>query len=280
LRAVRATAEAFRDGRVCEGFALAPPRGFHIDRTLAMVGGLDAVQRACSGCPANMLPGPAIADAQYSRLAGCFGLVPLPVDIAERTSDNVWDLREHFAATSPRWYGLWMASPLSAEQAVAIGPPIARLAEDLAKGQPAIAAELRLLVRACRAAAEANLRLFVQLYPPGHVDRGWWRLSPHCPRCQGPWTGQLPSEPGRSPKARECPACGYVGQPAPDKKRRARGPRPYLLLDRILGEAGACELLAKFAAQASQTMPAVPPGWQDQEPGPPERAPPDSPPAG
>lgn len=284
LRAARATGEAFREGRLCDGYALDPPRGFHIERTLAMYGGLDAVQRACGDCPANVLPESGMADAQHTRLAGCFGLVPLPTDIAERTSSSEWELGELFPATSPRWYGLWMAGRLSTAQAIAIGPRIESLAAEVAGGQAAIAAQLRLFVRACRAATAASVRLHVQFYPPGQVDRGWWKLSPHCPRCQGPWTGQLPSEPSRSPKARECPACGYVGQPAPNKKRRARGPRPYLMLERVLGDEGAGELLARFAAQsavgASPTTPGAPEQSPDRERSPPRPVPPGSLPAG
>jgi hypothetical protein len=279
LRAARATGEAFREGRVCDGYGLCPPRGFHIERTLAMYGGLDAVRRACGDCPANVLPESVIAGEHSTRLAGCFGLVPLLTDIAERTNTSEWEFGELFPATRPRWYGLWMASPLSTAQAIAIGSRIESLAAKLTGDQSAIAAEWRFFVSACRAATEANLRLHVQFYPPGQVDRGWWRLSPHCPRCRGPWTGQLSSEPSRSPKARECPACGYVGQPAPDKKRRARGPRPYLMLGRVLGDEGARELVAKFAAQSSRTMPAAPQQSPDQERSPHELVPPSSPPA-
>ncbi len=283
LRAARATGEAYRDGRVCEGFALAPPRGFPIERTLAMYGGLDVVRTACARCPANVLRESAAPTEPDARLAGCFGLVPLPGDIAERTNRSEWELGELFPATCPPWYGLWMASPLSTEQAAAIDPRIAKLASerDLASSHSGIAAELLLLASACRVAAASRLPLHVRLYPLGQIDDGWWRLVPHCPQCRGPWTGKLPADiHGGSRKARECPACGFVGQPAPDKKRRARGPRPYLLLERLLGEAGARELLAKYAAQASRTMPAAPQQSPDQERSPPGPAPPDSLPAG
>jgi hypothetical protein len=279
LRAVRSAADAMREGRVCDGIALAPPRGFHIERTLAMYGGLATIQATCANCPANVLPEPAHAASHHTRFAGCFGLVPLPYNIAERTSGNDWKVEELFPATNPPWYGLWMASPLTTEQAAAMVPRITKLADELSRDSCQAASELTLLASALQRTAESELRLHVRLSPPGRVDRGWWRLDPHCPRCQGPWTGKHPARsPGISHKARECPACGYIGQPAPDKKRRARGPRPYLMLDRLLGETEARALLAKFAAISRQ--PAAPPQSPDPGQSPPEPALPDNPPAG
>ena len=70
------------------------------------------------------------------------------------------------------------------------------------------------LLTALNVAYNAGCRLHVQLYPGGRVQDGWWLLNPHCPRCKAQW---------REASARQCECCGYVGPPAPKKKRQRAG---------------------------------------------------------
>ena len=76
----------------------------------------------CAGCPAN-----ALAELAPETLAGCYGLVPLPdhprpiYDAIERGIEAAYpgaDWSGLCRVTKPRWYGLWLDSPLSAERLV------------------------------------------------------------------------------------------------------------------------------------------------------------------
>jgi hypothetical protein len=261
LRAARAVSDARREGRVCEGLAVDPPNGFRIADAMALYGGEEAARRECGGCPANVR-------ARDEQLAGCYGLVRLPDESAKVHAAIEHGLDRAYGSvawenlcpvTSPRWYGLWIESPLYAKHlqvrynvlaAAAIDEPICR--EGIAD-----------LIVALNVAFNAGLRLHVRLYPPGRVEGTWWRLVPHCPRCKAPWTAAT----------QRCPICNYVGHPASDKKRRARGLRPYFPLDRLLGAEQATEFLVRYQATQARRESADPPPAQ------PPRAPPDSPPA-
>jgi hypothetical protein len=244
LRAARAFSDASREGRVFEGLVLDPPQAFRIDDALAIYGGQVQLEIACRGCPANALEKPV-----PSILAGCYGHVPLAPDqpqiheAVERAIDKLEltrDIAQNFPRTNPSWYGLWIDSPLAGERLRAVH----RLMT---------AVGLVDLADACRAAISARLPLHVRLYPRGRVEGGWWLLDPHCPKCHAPW---------QSP----CAVCGYAGRPAADKKRRARGARPYRPLERLLGPEQAAELLVRYEAFRART----PPPDRLQNPPPPE----------
>lgn len=263
LRAARAVSEARREGRIMDGLCVEPPYGFRIEDALAIYGGMPAVERECRGCGAN-----AISRLDPSALAGCYGLVPLPgdardvfrtVDLAIVEQRLAEEFQHHFTATQPAWYGLWMHSPLSRQQA-------ALLLELLRAGDFSgrFGREFSELQGGLESSVEHNLRLHVAIYPAGRVEGTWWQLAPHCPRCKGPW---------HKSASRRCDICGYLGAPAPDKKRHARGRRPYFPLDRLLGSAAAAELLVRYAAgQAQRPLP-------DRELNPRLAARPNSPPA-
>ncbi|MCI0360355.1 MAG: hypothetical protein L0211_17910 [Planctomycetaceae bacterium] len=262
LRASRAVSDARHEGRVFEGIAVDPPNGFRIDDALAIYGGEEAARRACSDCPANALAGddhPLFrgGPAQTSpQLAGCYGLVRLPDEparvhlaieqgIAKAYGSNPWE--DLGSATTPRWYGLWLDSPLDSEHLLVRYNVLAAAPIDDAACRRGIAD----LLVALNVAFNAGLRLHVRLYPPGRVEGTSWRLVPHCPRCQGPWTAS----------GNRCAVCGYVGHPAPDKKRRARGTRPYYPLDRLLGGAlQAAHFMSRYdSLRARERPPGQPP---------------------
>jgi hypothetical protein len=205
LRAARAASDALAEGRVGDGLALAPPLGFRLADALAIYGGEAALEHHCPRCPANAagLPSPA--------WAGCFGMTPLP---------------PHDDAL----YRLLLSSPLPREHAALL----VELLSGLENSCPL--AELR---RALDAACEGRLPLHVRLFPRGRVEGTWWRLEPHCPRCKAAWptSGARNATEGVPYSARaRCTVCEYIGHPAPDRKRRARGTRPYYPLERLTGE--------------------------------------------
>lgn len=235
LRAARAVSDARREGRIFEGLCLDPPLGFRIDEALALYGGLAAVESACGQCPAN-------AQRDENSLAGCYGVLPLWGDDAavhsavEHAIDAAGladEVGRLFPATTPQWYGLWIASPVESPQR----DVLIRLLTAFQADDPRLAAALADLIAGLRAAQAAKLPLHVRLYPRGRVEGAWWRLMPHCPRCRAAW----PSE-----RSRHCRVCGHSGHPAPDKKRRARGQRPYVPLDRLLSKEQAAAVVERL----------------------------------
>jgi hypothetical protein len=263
LRAARALSDARREGRVFEGLAVDPPYGFDIERAMAVYGGLRLVEETCGVCAAN-----ALARADCRSLAGCFGMFVLPADarlvhdqvdnaVQQLISKGEWE--ESFSRTTPRWHGLWMGSPLGARQQSAVVAVLAKLDVADAEFQRGLA-RFKL---GLETALAARLPMHVTLYPAGCVEGGWWQLIPHCPRCRGAWPGE-----GRQ----RCGICSYEGQPAPPTKRRARGRRPYLKLDRLLGADRSAEFLTRYEAfQKQQQSPdaiqtPLPPARPDNRP--------------
>jgi len=256
LRAARAVGDARQQGRVFDGLCLDPPNGFRIDEALAIYGGPTVVEQACGHCPAN-----AIENLYAASLAGCYGIVPLPLDpspvyaAVERGIElaypgALWS--GLFSATSPRWYGLWLQSPLAAEILLSLF----RVLEAAPIEDHICRAAVKELLVGINTAFNAGCRLHVSLYPRGHVAGPWWRLAPHCPRCKAEWRGS---------HLQHCRVCNYEGHPAPDRKRHARGNRPYFPLDRLLGAERAAEFLSRYEAFRAQRVSMVP----EQSPPPP-----------
>lgn len=235
LRAARAVSDARREGRVLEGLCVQPPNGFRISDALAIYGGEAAAGEACGRCPAN-----ALAQENPGALAGCYGLVPLPADAASfhaaieagidaAVGGQRWS--QAFPATRQRWYGFWQASPLRGELLLAAFQALTSAGID--------DRAFRELLRGMSVAYSAGCSLHARLYPPGRVEGPAWRLAPHCPECQAQWP---------EARSRQCGVCGYAGHPAPEKKRLARGLRPYFPLARLLGEREAAEFLLRYQA--------------------------------
>jgi hypothetical protein len=242
LRAARAVSDARRDGRVFEGLCVDPPNAFRIDEALKIYGGVQAVEIACHDCPAN-----ALASELPSSLAGCYGIVPLPHDPrpVHEAVDQGFELAgaRQEPATQPRWYGLWLNSPLWAELLL----DTFQILDAAQISDPACRAAIGELKLALNVAFNENCRVHVRLFPPGRVEGTAWKLAPHCPRCMAAWSG-----PARQP----CRVCGQADHPAPEQKRLARGQRPYFPLDRLLGEQQAAGFLVRYAAyRAGQLSP-------------------------
>lgn len=237
LRAARAVSDARREGRLFEGFCVDPPHGFRIDDALAIYGGAQAVELACGECPAN-----ALAEIEAGTLAGCYGILAMPDDlteiyaavergIARAYPNSAWS--DLCVATTPPWYGLWIDSPLQAEQLLVRY----RVLEAAAIKHEAARDGVRQLLTGLNAAFNTDCRVHVALYPRGRVEGTSWRLGPHCPRCHAAWN---------DPNSRRCFVCGYEGHPASDRSRKARGLRPYFPLDRMLGAEAAQEFLVRY----------------------------------
>lgn len=235
LRAARAVSDARRENRIVGQFCLAPPDGFRIEEALRVYGGLEAAEVTCSNCPANAF---AIDDSR--SLAGCYGVLPLPTnekDFHEAVDaaidrEQLRDLVDVFVRTKPAWYGLWVKSPLAHEQLVGLQRILSSVAIT-----PEMAKPLHELMLGIAAAQRHGLPLHARLYPRGVVEGVWWRLARHCPICNAPWACETSTT---------CQVCSYSGHPAPDKKRRARGKRPYYPLSRLVDAATEKSLLKEY----------------------------------
>ena len=239
LRAAQCYSNALREGRIWEGIAVAPPLGFRVADSLALYGGEQSLAAACDGCPANTA-----RRLEPAGMAGCFGLLPLPENAAlvhaaaaEALVMAGAERRTPFPATTPAWYGLWMQSPLGQAEARHLTPALATVFASSRAGDDFLAA--------LAIAGAQPIPLHVMLYPPGEVVGTWWRLAPHCPRCRAVW---------HEPKSRRCGVCQYAGHPAPDKKRHARGTRPYFPLDRLLGAEKAVEFLGRYERRGTASQ--------------------------
>jgi hypothetical protein len=244
LRAALATSEARRAGRVFEGYAVDEPLGFRIGEALALYGGLAKVEETCGACPAN-----AVAMHQAGALAGCVGMLALPIhpfnfyEQIERTIDACGladDYSRLFSTTRPRWFGFWMSSPVTVEQTSFL----AIVFEKLKLDHDSDTCMKSLLAGLC-VARDRNLPLHARIYPRGAIVKSWWQLEAHCPRCT--------AECGIAAEC--CKVCDYEGRPAPQKKRRARGRRPYLPLARLMGEQKAVEFVTRYLARGLRCEP-------------------------
>ncbi len=238
LRAAMALSAARREGRVLEGYCVDPPLGFRIEEALAIYGGLEMVERTCGGCSANGL-----ARMWPGELAGCVRMFVLPEDEGDfyrRVGEAIEQagLAEEcsrlFPSAQPRWNGFWVSSPLAFDQVGFLANVLGAIESDANLG-----AQLTELQAGLCAARDNRLPFHASFYPRGSVEGNWWRLVPHCVRCKADWKAN-----GRG----RCDVCGYEGHPAPEKKRRARGRRPYLPLERLMGE-GAADFLARYEAR-------------------------------
>ena len=235
LRAAQTYSVARAENRVFEGLCIDEPLGFRVDHALAVYGGQAAVEVACRGCPAN-----ALAATESGSLAGCFGMLPLPDDNEsfyapfDRAIDEA-NRRSQYAAlfpsTRPRWFGIWMESPLNVPR-IELMLGVLRCDEVAAS----LGDEGNRFALALEACVRHGLPLHGQLYPRGEVQGNWWHVAPHCRRCRT----------ARDAGSSHCPVCGCVGELDPGRKRRARGTRPYFPLARILGESAAAAFLQRY----------------------------------
>jgi Zn ribbon nucleic-acid-binding protein len=113
-------------------------------------------------------------------------------------------MQSAFQVTTPLWYGLWIDSPLSAEQCALLRDVFT----EAARAVPGYREHLEEFTRALADSAETGEQMHVALSPPGHVDFGWITTFVHCPRCkaEGPverWQEAYPDDP------LECPVCGH-----------------------------------------------------------------------
>ena len=175
----------------------APNGGFRVSEAVAPVGDLVAARRTCGSCPANGL---------NPDLAGCCGMISFHPD--DPHLDEVMcflieslRLRERFEraflVTKPRWYGLWVNSPLTLDEL----DILRRIIPDASIRRR----DVRQFQQACALALAHDIRLHVKLPPPGLTHLGMHATLAHCPRCRKAcpeaWDSTRPGRPHK------CAAC-------------------------------------------------------------------------
>jgi hypothetical protein len=227
LRAIRTAGAALQSGKVFDGVAVSRDergclQGFRLDDIFHLWGGQVSVQALCHHCPANLRRHP----DENGQLAGCCGWLAANDDAMVWRSlvDRCWPDRQPAAilTTRPRWYGLWAAGHWTTP----ILDFVIRLFVEIeAVNSPvAVAArEFRELLTGCR---QASLGLDVELVPAGFSTGVVWTIPCHCDRCRAPY----------SPNDTSCPVCKKGGRGHPEIKRRVLGHRPWVPLEKIVGQ--------------------------------------------
>jgi hypothetical protein len=191
-------------GVVYGGGTRKPVVELQISDAVKAVGSLEEAKRVCGACPAN-----AFTDGQ---LAGCCGsLMPDHEKDGNKPGPSEWvdrhahrdEIAKHFERTKPPWWGLWIRSPLGADQLRAL----LGILPEAAPEQTSLA-EFR---SACERAIAENRPMQVTMASPGHTDLGFITTFAHCPRCKQGCGFEWRKA---SHRPRHCTACGHTFIPA------------------------------------------------------------------
>jgi hypothetical protein len=219
LRNARAVSEARAEGRVQNDLVVSADErlGFRVADAMAIYGGEAVVAECCNACPANVKAGR--GEQSY---AGCYGLLPMPEPRAEfvRCIQKSTGDQGLFPPIQRSWYGWWIHSPLVAKQLAYLASVFRELASAGAFAEHPSLAEFTAALERC---VKNGLLMSVQLFPAGEVVGTQWNLRPHCPVCRAPWVKE----------GGVCAMCGQSRHPASEKKRKARGTRPYRPLEEL-----------------------------------------------
>lgn len=236
LRSLRTYSDCVHKGRESERICVSdidPGMGFPSQEVLQAYGGTEFVHQQCDTCHVNVLRG-----RQGSGLAGCFGTLLMGaergrlIEMAIERSGMGARVAELFLPTTPRWHGLWTQAELSGDQRQTLLAIFGAI-------DHAAMPDLREFHVALSLALQHHLPVHVQSYPAGEAERDFWRVNAHCSRCKATM-GQ---------REQRCTVCGLLARAEPVRQRKARGNRPYVPLVRFLGEAGARDFAARYAAE-------------------------------
>ena len=247
LRAVRAFSDARHEGRICDGIVFAnhqseirQPIGevlaFRADAAFEPFSGQDEVESTCATCPANL-----VGNATHTRMAGCFGLIAMPMPIDPWLETFAQFVDESVKGPRIEWRELW------ADGSSADSQRISSLASLLRQFLSWLPMAFRVKERAtfdgleqfCAAAdvsLSESMPLVFLCFPEGQVEGRNWTTAPCCSRCSAPWPG---------PPQGICSHC-KVGRHVPEQRRKLVGKRPYRRLLEFMSEADALSLLEKY----------------------------------
>ena len=268
LRPLRASAEAFADGRVIDGicvqFLEGEWHGFHLNSMLQAYGGLSAVFAACAQCPAC-----AVRSQAAPPLAGCFGWLEFPaqqeglahqeglaarIDLMLHNADLRAKIAGEFLATRPAWYGLWAHETPSNIQLVVHREIATRLLESIPDLplNAGIAQSVRDWLSAVEQALQSGLKIHQTIVPGGIVSGRTWSTHPYCSRCHADRNVD------RLANRSACAVCGLQGGVNSSRQRCARGRRPYQPLRLLLGPEAAAEWSIRLSRSSLSREPGIP----------------------
>lgn len=262
LRPLQAYSEALQAGRVFDGICLdrsstnvtddSVAMGFPLTEIAAAFGDADFIAVTCRDCPAN------VQESNLDSLAGCFGWFPVP-DLKEPINRAFLRMSSTFVASDERvrvrrtvtqgFYALWINSNWHGAKLMGA----INLFEAVVSDKSQENQQFLRFVTALRVAAQHGLTVRVQLMPQGVLEGKWWRVVHHCPHCRAQWVSD----------SKRCTACDFTGNPLPERKRHARGTRPFLPLEKIVGKQQVGEFLNRYAkhgmAKQRPSLPAAQP---------------------
>jgi Zn finger protein HypA/HybF involved in hydrogenase expression len=255
------------DGRIVQRVCLHPDAhqqepelatGFPVEEIYAAYGGRQQVENACGPCVANV-PLKSGSDSGGRSLAGCFGWLAFgpnagasdfqrlmrcnnsdegstscqnhgiveQFEQAIELAESRDQLKDHFAVSSPAWYGVWSRRTFGAEQL--------KWLESVCRQVDCQQIDWMRLVKAIEICAEHDLKLHVDLLPIGNSDGVFWTVQASCSDC-----GVSLASDTQVP----CPVCHSKRTTNRSRKMRVLGLRPYLNLGSVIGIEATRQLLA------------------------------------
>lgn len=245
LRPLQAYSDAVAGNRIFEGIcvdrlptepsAKLPAMGFPITEIFNAYGEKAFISKTCGDCPASS------EDDSLVQLAACHGCF-LVSELKATINKVVEERQKDFADREPPilrqravkqgFYGLWLKPSWS-------GAMLSRTLDlfvAVERSAETVDPDFQRFVAALGRAKRHQLTMWVKLMPAGKVQGRWWHVVQHCPHCRAEWETGI----GR------CTICGFDGKPSPMRKRHAKGTRPFIPLDMILGVEHA-EFLKRYA---------------------------------
>ena len=239
LRPIREIARATADNRLFEGICVwdrdesaGPLRGFIADEVFEFYGGRKAVEDCCSACNANC------AGAEAYSLAGCYGWLERPQDLAElkaRGNELTSEQASHFPPAQQWWYRLWMNRSLRGQTAKTALELLSGVFENSKADD-----DWRRFAIALERSGNDEFSVWTELVPAGVSDGETWSVGSCCPKCAAP----MPLD------SRRCDVCPHRGGPHPQRNKKVLGARPYVPLELILGAQRTSEFQTRFNRRA------------------------------
>ena len=246
LRNVRELSNGYREHRVFEDICFHPApvgdtslvRAFPNSEVFDFFGDADSLTSRCGNCPAN-------CSAHVSTdWAGCFGLLPANLNFTfGHTSqpqvlpnDDLIPLVNEAMQEEHGFYRLWKGKWIAEDNNAELKTIFQSISDKRADNQP-----LQQFADACRRCADHGMMLYAELVPSGFSDGIHWKLNRACEVCR--YESDQPREKG-SP----CPACKIRHADDFGRKAKVLGLRPYLLLQRVLGEVKTRQIVQRYQA--------------------------------
>ncbi len=272
LRPLEVLAEAQHEDRIVEGIVyhsnlntetIDKVQGFQTDDVFAAYGGEQCVADDCGKCMANISRSPNV-----HTYAGCFGTIfnheltqPSSEDGNNQRKSTVFSaldsitkehnldqqVRDSFGHTTPGYYALWLHSELNPNQVEILSKLIGFLSNKFPSND-----DLRRFQSALVASRISKVPIKIQFSASGIASGSSWTVDAHCPKCR--CSEKMAINPKTEHKIgapKHCIVCGHTSHFVPQRKRKARGSRPYWEIVRFMGDDGAKEFVEKVKARRS-----------------------------